>query len=104
MNEIQENVLKTIKKHELIKNGDTIVIGVSGGPDSVALLHILNTLKKQLNTHLVVAHINHGLRKESTEEAQYVENLCQKMQIPCYITEINIQQKAEQEKIGLEEA
>jgi len=104
MNAIQEKVLKTIKKHELIKNGDTIVIGVSGGPDSVALLHILNALKNQCNIQIVVAHVHHGLREASTEEAQYVENLCEKMQIPCYITKINVQQKAKQEKIGLEEA
>ncbi len=104
MNALQENVLKTIKKHELVKNGDTIVIGVSGGPDSMALLHIMHALQPILHIQLVVAHIHHGLREESTEEQQYVENVCQHMQIPCYTTKVDIQEKAKKEKIGLEEA
>jgi len=104
MNELQEKVLKTIKKHELVKNGDTILIGVSGGPDSVTLLHIMNELKNTLNIQIIVCHINHQIRKESTEEEQYVENLCKKMQIPIYKTRIKVQEKAQAEKIGLEEA
>lgn len=104
MNETQKNVLKTIKEHELVKNGDTIVVGVSGGPDSVCLLHILNELKNILKIQLVVAHINHQIREESTMEEQYVENLCKKMQIPIYKTRAQVEEKAKNEKIGLEEA
>ena len=75
---LEEKVLSTIKKYELIENGNTIVIGVSGGPDSMALLNILISLKKarKLDYQIVVAHINHGIRVEAEEETRYVENFC----------------------------
>ena len=82
---LEEKVLKTIKEHELIKNGDTIVIGVSGGPDSMALLNVLISLNnsKKINCKIVVAHINHGIRVEADEETKYVQDFCEKNNIPC---------------------
>lgn len=103
---LEEKVLKTIQKYELIKNGNTIVIGVSGGPDSMTLLNILYQLKekKQLETKIVVAHVNHGIRKEAEEETKYVENFCQKYSIPCYIKKEKVEQLAKLQKVGTEEA
>ena len=60
---LKEEVLKTINKYNLIENGDRIVIGVSGGPDSICLLHILNTLKEELGIKIYVAHVNHMIRE-----------------------------------------
>lgn len=57
-----EKVLSTINKHNLIESGDKIVIGISGGPDSVCLLHILSRLKEKLNIELYAAHLNHQIR------------------------------------------
>ena len=51
-----EKVLSTINKHNLIESGDKIVIGISGGPDSVCLLHILSRLKDKLDIELYAAH------------------------------------------------
>jgi tRNA(Ile)-lysidine synthase len=62
---LQETIKETIKKYNLINNGDRIVIGVSGGPDSICLLHILNSLKDTLNFKIYVAHINHMIRQEA---------------------------------------
>ena len=69
---LEEKVLKTLQKYELIENGNNIVIGVSGGPDSMALLNVLLFLKetKKIEVNLIVAHINHGIRKEAEEETQ----------------------------------
>ena len=101
---LQENILKTIKKHELINKKDIIVIGVSGGPDSMALLNILISLKQKLDFEIVVAHINHGLRREAEEETKYVENFCKKNQICCYTKRENVEELAKRQKIGTEEA
>ena len=67
--------------NNLIKKDDCIVIGVSGGPDSMCLLHILNSLKKDYNLNIICAHVNHGLRKESEKEAEFVKNFCKKNNI-----------------------
>lgn len=101
---MKNKVLNTIKKYNLIQENDKIVIGVSGGPDSMCLLHILNGLKEKLNFEIVVAHINHMIRKEAEEETQYVKNFCDKLGIKCYIKRIDIIDKSNKEKIGTEEA
>lgn len=101
---MKNKVLNTIKKYNLIQENDKIVIGVSGGPDSMCLLHILNGLKEKLNFEIVVAHINHMIRKEAEEETQYVKNFCDKLGINCYIKRIDVIDKSNKEKIGTEEA
>lgn len=101
---MKNKVLNTIKKYNLIQENDKIVIGVSGGPDSMCLLHILNGLKEKLNFEIVVAHINHMIRKEAEEETQYVKNFCDKLGIKCYIKRIDVIDKSNKEKIGTEEA
>ena len=65
---VLKKVLETITKYNLIESGDKIVLGVSGGPDSICMLEILNSLKNELNFEIVVAHINHGpmIRKHLT--------------------------------------
>lgn len=61
----------------LLKERDAIVLAVSGGPDSIFLLYLLNRLKKELDLKIIIAHVNHNLRDESLEEASFVENLCE---------------------------
>ena len=103
---LEEKVLNTIKKYELIENGDNIVIGVSGGPDSMALLNILIFLKnnKKIDFDIFVAHINHGIRIEADEETKYVEDFCKKNDIECFIKREKVENLAKEEKIGTEEA
>ena len=103
---LEEKVLNTIKKYELIENGNNIVIGVSGGPDSMALLNILISLKKdkKINCEIIVAHINHGIRDEAEEETKYVENFCRENNIVCFIKREKVEELAKEQKIGTEEA
>ena len=61
----------------LLKDNDKIVLGISGGPDSMCLLHVLNSLKEKYNLNLICAHVNHGLRKESEEEKEFVKKYCE---------------------------
>lgn len=100
---LTEKVLETIKQNNLIEKNDKIVIGVSGGPDSMCLLDILNCLKKDLDCEIIVAHVNHGLREEAEEETKYVQAFCEKLQIPLYVKYANIMRLAKQAKKGTEE-
>ena len=97
-------VLKTIEKYNLIDADDKIVLGVSGGPDSLFMLDILNKLKENLKITLIVAHINHMIRKEADEEEQFVKDFCQKLGVEFYSKRIEAQKYANNNKIGLEEA
>lgn len=71
MNESYEFLKKSILKY-----GDTVVIGCSGGPDSMALLHMLERLRNELDISIVCAHVNHNIRKESKEELKFLESYC----------------------------
>lgn len=103
---LKEKVLKTIKKYELIKDEDNIVVGVSGGPDSMTLLNILIEIKNTSNIKfkIFVAHINHMIRQEADEETQYVKEFCEKNNIECFVTRQKVEQLAKEQKIGTEEA
>ena len=103
---LENKVLETIKKYQLIEKEDKLVIGVSGGPDSMALLHILLTLqeKEQIpSCTLLVAHVNHMLRKEADEETAYVEEFCRLHQIPCFVKRAKVEELAQKAKMGTEE-
>ena len=103
---MKQKVLETIKKFNLIKDGDKIVLGVSGGPDSISMLNILNEIKHEqsIKFEIYVAHVNHLIRKEAIDDEKYVEDYCNKKDIECYIKRIDVEQIANNKKIGTEEA
>lgn len=105
---MQEKVLKTICKYRLIENGDKLVLGVSGGPDSISMLNILNDIKndKKINLEfqIVVAHINHMIRKEAKEDEEFVRKFCMEKNIEFYSKSIDVKKLANTNKIGTEEA
>ena len=76
-----EEVYNFIRNDIGLKIDDSIVIGVSGGPDSMALLYIMNEFKKNMGLKLICAHINHNVRKESEQEQKDLENYCKKNNI-----------------------
>lgn len=67
---------KFLMEEANFKYGDTVVVAVSGGPDSMALLHMANRVKKALDLTIVCAHVNHNVRKESDDEKVFVEKFC----------------------------
>jgi len=93
-----------IKNQGLIKSGDSIIAGVSGGPDSMALLHLLQKLQQEIGFCIYVAHLNHGLREEAAEEEDFVRNYCKEHSLVCFSRTINIKELAYKEKKSLEEA
>ena len=104
---MKNKVLKTIQKYTLIKNGDILVLGVSGGPDSITMLDILNEIKNDdkinLNFEIIVCHINHMIREEANEDEEYVKKYCNKKNIQFYSESIDVKKLANNNKTGVEE-
>ncbi|NQX70523.1 tRNA lysidine(34) synthetase TilS [Paenibacillus alba] len=89
--ELAVQVEQRITEHKLIASGDVVVVAVSGGPDSVALLHVLFVLSERHGWKLIAAHVNHQFRgEESDAEALFVEELAASMGVPCEIGVINV--------------
>jgi tRNA(Ile)-lysidine synthase len=83
MDSFESKVLSTIEKHSLLDKGDTVVAAVSGGPDSVSLLVVLNQLAEFLQLTLLAGHANHQLRGDESEEDQrFVGDLCKRLNVP----------------------
>ena len=99
---LQNKTLDFIEKNKLIKKGDSVVIAVSGGPDSMTLLHVLNNLKGVLGFDICIAHVNHMIRKEADEETRYVLDFCDKLGISCYVLKKDVQKIAKEKKISTE--
>lgn len=98
-------VLNTIEKYNMIKNGDRILIGVSGGVDSIVLLDVLVRIKARYNIDIIVAHLNHCLRGEDAEkDEQFVKSLSEKYGLKCYTKKSNMNLFAKENKISSEEA
>ncbi|MDU7535864.1 MAG: tRNA lysidine(34) synthetase TilS [Peptostreptococcaceae bacterium] len=99
-----EKVLSTINKHNLIESGDKIVIGISGGPDSVCLLHILSRLKDKLDIELYAAHLNHQIRGiEAQKDALYVSEICDEMGITYFLKSIDVPKYCKDNSLSIEE-
>ncbi len=90
----------------LIKDGDKIVLGVSGGPDSICMLDMMRELKEEKNIdfEIYVAHVNHMIREEAIEDEKYVQNYCLKHNIKFFVKRVDVQKIANDKKIGTEEA
>jgi tRNA(Ile)-lysidine synthase len=95
---------KTIAHYDLLQKGDRVLVAVSGGPDSVALLYALLETKDEFNLDLCVAHLNHKLRgKESDEDEKFVKNLAQKLDLKFFSKSIDVKKEAKKMKLSLEE-
>ncbi|MBW1745618.1 MAG: tRNA(Ile)-lysidine synthetase, partial [Deltaproteobacteria bacterium] len=104
-NRLIKTVEATIKAHNMIGTGDSVLVGVSGGPDSVALLHIILSLTQRFSLRVGVAHLNHCLRqKDSDDDAEFVASLARKLDLPCYIKEEDVRKYRHEKKLSLEEA
>ena len=100
-----DKVIEYINDNELIKAEDKILVALSGGPDSVCMLHILYKLKDMLNIELGAIHINHMLRgDESDKDEKYIGNLCSELGINYYVKRIDIECVANDTNVSLEVA
>ncbi|MBL7180738.1 MAG: tRNA lysidine(34) synthetase TilS [Pseudomonadota bacterium] len=104
-NKVFRTVEKTVAAHEMFKPQDSVLVGVSGGPDSVALLHALITLASGLSLKLGVAHLNHGLRLQaSDDDAIFVASLADRFDLPFYVHKVDVRKYQHDNRLSLEEA
>lgn len=102
---MEEKVIGAIKEYELIEENDHIVVGVSGGPDSMALLYCLLEARKAIPFNIHVAHVNHGVRGEEARRDQlFVERIAGELGLPFYTKNVNMVEYGKEKGISSEEA
>jgi len=92
---IIQKVTDAIRKHQLIRQGDHLLIGVSGGADSVMMMHLLDDLSSPCDFLLTVAHLNHGIRTEADDDATFVQSIAAARGIPFVLDQIDVPALAE---------
>lgn len=98
-------VRQTIENNDMLRRGDTVIAGISGGADSVCLLSILLEFKKALELNIVAVHVNHGIRgEEALRDENFVKNLCESLEVPCVIYRENVPEYAKANSMTEEEA
>ncbi|MCX6350105.1 MAG: tRNA lysidine(34) synthetase TilS, partial [Candidatus Aureabacteria bacterium] len=109
MNTFGENLLRRFReqilRERLVEPGDRLLIAVSGGPDSTALLILLHALAPELGLSLAVAHLDHGLRGETARrDARWVKKLATRLGLPCVLGNVDVKKRAAARKESIEEA
>ncbi|TCW42503.1 tRNA(Ile)-lysidine synthase [Thermohydrogenium kirishiense] len=100
-----ESAVKTIKEYNMIDKGDSIVVGVSGGPDSICLINLLSEFKEKYNLRLYVVHVNHMLRGiDADNDASFVEGVCRGMGIPFFLFKEDVRKYALEKGLSEEAA
>ncbi|MBW2681133.1 MAG: tRNA lysidine(34) synthetase TilS, partial [Deltaproteobacteria bacterium] len=104
-NKLLRIVEQTVTTYGMLKPRDSVLVGVSGGPDSVALFHLLLTFAPRFSLRLGVAHLNHCLRQnDSDKDAEFVASLAGRFDIPFYMHKANVRNYQLKNKLSLEEA
>ncbi len=89
---------------QMIQDGAIVLVGLSGGADSVALAHKLKQLEEKKQITVVACHLNHRLRgEESSRDFEFVQNFCNHMKIPLFYRQLDIASLAQQQKLSIEE-
>ena len=99
-----DSVVDFIIENSLIEKGDQVGVGISGGADSMALLHFLNTLKKPLGIEIVAVNVNHQIRPSSRKDSAFVAKYCKDNDIKYMGFKVSVPTLASQKKIGIEQA
>ena len=100
-----KKVISYIEKNKILQDGDSVLLGVSGGADSVCMLHVLYSLREKYHLKLYVVHVNHGIRgSEAKRDADFVEQMAENLQIPFRVVTANIPEMAKEQKLSEEEA
>lgn len=98
------NVLKTVKKYGMLQPGDRVLVGVSGGADSLALLHVLREIRPEVPLALVVAHVDHGLRPAGREEAAFVRRIAAELGLTFVSCKADVAARQRKDHLSLQEA
>lgn len=102
---MRDIVESTIKQYDLIRPGDSVLVAISGGPDSVALLYVLMSLAPSMDFRVSAAHLNHGIRDEAADSDEaFVRELCEFMGVPLYVERADVPAIAKEKGWTLEQA
>ena len=100
-----ESVERTISANLMFQHGDSVLVGVSGGPDSVALFHTLFAFIPKYSFRFGIAHLNHHLRgSEADRDARFVSMLAKRFDVPFYLDDVDVRKYARTRKLSVEEA
>ncbi|MDQ0177888.1 tRNA lysidine(34) synthetase TilS [Bacillus chungangensis] len=104
MKQIERKIAAFIRKHELLQKGDQVLVAVSGGPDSLALLHFLQKNKLLYEIEVAAIHVDHMLRGEASyQDLLFVQQFCQNHEMECHTARINIKEKMITDQKGMQE-
>lgn len=104
-NALRDKVLDIIEKYNMIEKGDTIIVGLSGGPDSTVLLHVLHSIKDIYEIKLVAAHLNHMIRgPEADRDEKYAKEFSEHLEIPFISKHFDVIKYSKEKKLSCEEA
>lgn len=105
MEHFVDQVKAYISKHNMLSPGDSVVVGVSGGADSLCLLHVLNTIKDEIGIKIFAVHLNHQFRgADADADAQFVEDICKSWNIPYRIESFDVPGYSKESGLSPEEA
>ena len=101
---VVEKVKKTIEDNGLIKKGDSVIVALSGGPDSVCLLNVLNEIKDEYGIKLYAAHLNHKIRgMEAQKDAVFCVRTCDEMGVVCFVKAYDVPAYSKENGLSIEE-
>jgi len=104
MHPLQEKIQKTIRHYSMIREGEHVLAAVSGGPDSIAMLHLLHRLQESFQFQLTAAHLNHGTRGASSDDdAQFVQQTCETLVCPLVMETRDVPGEAQRSKTSFQE-
>ena len=102
---MKNKTLNYIKEYSMIKEGDKVLVALSGGPDSVSLLHLLHSLKDELKIELFAAHVNHLIRgDEAFSDEKYAKDLCESLDVKFFVKRVCVEDIAKEKGISTEMA
>ena len=99
-----QKIFDYIKENHMIEAGDKVLVGVSGGADSVCLFFLLQKLQEKIPFHLTVMHINHSLRQTADRDEIFVKELCDKYKVDFVKQKVDVPLLVEEQGLSVEEA
>jgi len=104
MKKTEEKILGFISKFGLIRNGESLLVGFSGGPDSVFCLHFLNKYRRKFRIDIGAVHVNHNIRKTSLNDVEFCREFCSERNIKFFNESVDVLDFAKKSKLSAEEA
>jgi tRNA(Ile)-lysidine synthase len=104
MDPLLRRVQQTIQDYRMFERGHTLLVAVSGGPDSMALLHALYQLREPFAIQLIIAHLNHRMRRSATQDVRFVKAAAHGLGLPCVTQSLDVPAYRRRHKLSLEDA